>query len=281
MRKQVDLLDKIVKNAKYIEKIETGLSNDNYLITLSKNERFVVRIARENPLLDRKCEDKIVKILKPYDINVPCIYFNNENGNKITVYQKGHHIDTYELDDLKKVALLLKRLHSLELKCNRDFDSLTKLKTYYYNLIDKPFPLSKYEKLINEYQHYINKDKKILCHNDIVRGNLLFSNDKVYLIDYEYAAMNSPMFDLASFISENNIDDEASINYFLITYFGEEVNKEMMEKFYIFHCFQDLLWSLWALDNFQERNDIIYQNIYLTKINRLNRLIKVHIPHLD
>ena len=44
-----------------------------------------------------------------------------------------------------------------------------------------------------------------LCHNDFVQGNILYSDTKDYLIDYEYAAKNDYRFDIASFFSENNI----------------------------------------------------------------------------
>ena len=35
-----------------------------------------------------------------------------------------------------------------------------------------------------------------------VDGNILFTKENVYLIDYEYAADNDPLFDVMSFLSE-------------------------------------------------------------------------------
>lgn len=273
MRKQADLCQKVLKKAKYIEKIVNGLSNDNYFVITKHNEKLVVRIAKFDPLLDRNCEHDIVKAIAPFNIDVPCIYFDKTSGDKITIFQEGYHLDKYKKNDLKKVALLIKKFHSLKLKCTRDFESLEKLNSYYEKLTKKPFPLSKYSNLISKYQNYLEKDEKILCHNDIVKGNLLFTKEKLFLIDYEYAAMNSPMFDLVSFISENDIEDKESINYFLETYYQKVINDEIMQKFMTFYCFLDLLWGMWALAKYQESSEQIYYDIYLTKINRLDKNI--------
>lgn len=85
--------------------------------------------------------------------------------------------------------------------------------------------------------------------------------------------MNSPMFDLVSFISENDIEDKESINYFLETYYQKVINDEIMQKFMTFYCFLDLLWGMWALAKYQESSEQIYYDIYLTKINRLDKNI--------
>lgn len=42
----------------------------------------------------------------------------------------------------------------------------------------------------------------VLCHNDLNSGNLVFLNQKLYLIDFEYAMLNDKFFDIASFASE-------------------------------------------------------------------------------
>ena len=38
----------------------------------------------------------------------------------------------------------------------------------------------------------------MLCHNDLLPANLIAGEDRLWLIDWEYAGMGHPLFDLAS-----------------------------------------------------------------------------------
>ena len=51
------------------------------------------------------------------------------------------------------------------------------------------------------------KEQIIFSHNDLNRENILF-NRKYFFIDWEYASLNSPYFDLASIISSYDLNDE-------------------------------------------------------------------------
>ncbi|MFI4997125.1 MAG: choline/ethanolamine kinase family protein, partial [Hyphomicrobiales bacterium] len=41
------------------------------------------------------------------------------------------------------------------------------------------------------------------CHNDLLAGNLIDDGDRLWLIDWDYAGFNSPLFDHANFASKN------------------------------------------------------------------------------
>jgi thiamine kinase-like enzyme len=47
------------------------------------------------------------------------------------------------------------------------------------------------------------------CHNDLLPGNLLADHDRALLVDWEYAGMGHPMFDLANLAVNNEFDDAA------------------------------------------------------------------------
>ena len=58
------------------------------------------------------------------------------------------------------------------------------------------------------------------CHDDLLNANFLLDGDHVWIVDYEYAGMGDPFFDLAN-LSVNNGLDAQSQELLLRHYFGE------------------------------------------------------------
>ena len=75
---------------------------------------------------------------------------------------------------------------------------------------------------------------------------MLIKEGKAYLIDFEFAGTNSPVFDLASTLSENKITDKDRIEIFLREYFGkEDIEKEYQNVKRVMK-FENALWFYWA-----------------------------------
>ncbi|RBP53692.1 phosphotransferase [Arenicella xantha] len=51
------------------------------------------------------------------------------------------------------------------------------------------------------------------CHNDLVRSNCLFTNERAWLIDWEYAMQHNPWFDLAAIILYFELDTKQSTRF--------------------------------------------------------------------
>ena len=101
-------------------------------------------------------------------------------------------------------------------------------------------------------------------------GNILFTKDKTYLIDYEYAANNDPLFDVMSFLSENQIEDPALRARFYAVYF-DEMNATVRRQLDIWENFQNLLWCCWAMMMWESRHESIYRAIARDKYEALKR----------
>ena len=100
-----------------------------------------------------------------------------------------------------------------------------------------------------------------LCHNDFVQGNILYSDTKDYLIDYEYAAKNDYRFDIASFFSENNIHYIDQRDQFYQTYFDGEIDPMIDVQVQAFERMEDILWGYWANMLYEQRGEQIYFDI--------------------
>lgn len=268
------MIDKIIEsifhtNIYTLENINKGLTNHNYLLKVN-NEQYIVRIPREDSdhIVDRKHEKIIADLAK--ELDVEHIYFNERNGIKITVY---HH-DVYEYaacpfqDKIERCAFLMKKLHSLPL-VSFHFEPFETLKLYQSKVVQPIYDLSRYEPMLEQVKSFQNKE--VLCHNDWVSGNILFNEKKDYLIDYEYGANNDPLFDVISFLSENQIFDDTMRERFYHVYF-DTLDNEIRQQLYLWEIFQNVLWCTWAMMMHESRKEKIYLKIAQDKYKALLRM---------
>ena len=85
-----------------------------------------------------------------------------------------------------------------------------------------------------------------LCHIDAVCDNFLVTeNQDVYLIDFEYAAMQDPDLDLAMFIVYS-LFNRQEIDRIINIYFENQVTPLKRYKMYSYIAMVGLLWSNWC-----------------------------------
>ncbi len=46
------------------------------------------------------------------------------------------------------------------------------------------------------------------CHNDLLAANFIRGGDRLWIVDWEYAGMGDPAFDLANFAVSNGLDED-------------------------------------------------------------------------
>lgn len=259
-----------------IQKIKEGITNDNYKINTTSQDCFVLRIPKKNQIgLNRNQEMRIIELLKNYNIDVPCLYFNPNTGVKITKYIQHKKIHSFFNDNqLKQFIFELKKLHSISeesLQHIQDFDVFRTLETYKEEVQETLFLQEK--QMIENVKKLYTKYPKVLCHNDLLYANILCCKKKIFLIDYEYAGKNIALFDLASFISENNIEDLKDQTIFLKEYFGT-ITVDLLKEFETMLLFEDLLWGYWAKMMNQKYQKKVYLTIYQKKSERYHARIR-------
>ncbi len=84
------------------------------------------------------------------------------------------------------------------------------------------------------------------CHNDLLAANLLDDGERLWLLDWEYAGWNTPLFDLANLASNCELDS-AGERLLLEAYFGHPPDARQDAAFSAFKCASLLRESLWSL----------------------------------
>lgn len=90
-------------------------------------------------------------------------------------------------------------------------------------------------------------------HGDLVPQNILVSDENITLIDWEYAGLNDPCWDLASFILECELSLELE-NEFLLAYGVDEISRQ---KIKLYKNLVDILWAVWAVAKSDETTNYI------------------------
>ncbi len=234
-----------------------GLTNHTYKVDFEGGESYVFRIPGEGTeeLICRGDEKVSTELACSLGIDSPMLYFG-DNGEKVTVYiDNAHTLNAQELRQstaVIDVANIFKKLHTSGVDTKVPFEVFDMARAYEDIIRANNVPMyDDYEDVKAKIFHLkseIDAEDKIApvpCHNDSLCENWVYSKDRLYLIDWEYAGMNDAMWDLADISIEADYK-EAQDELLLATYFGAEPTKHQKLRFIANKLYLDYLWSLWG-----------------------------------
>jgi thiamine kinase-like enzyme len=205
-----------------------GHCNLNYLL-VCENQKYLIR---EFKLAnDRVSEFKIQKIASKQKIGATPLLLDKQNGVMISEFIQGVHKPKPNQQELKTLALLIKKLHAIKLQQKP-------------NYLRQNFKF-KHKKALKAFMALkAHKKEPVLCHNDLHDKNILFGKT-IKLIDWEYAGVNDRYFDLASICVEFKLS-KRNEEAFLRVYFGRD-KRVNHKKLALYKVIYKELWRLWFL----------------------------------
>lgn len=247
-----------------------GLTNDIF-VGYIHGKKVALRIPKEEieHLSTFDNEEHVLPLIKSLHLDVNEILFDPITRIRITEWVENakEFKDCTDSNKIIRVARLLKKFHNAQIVTHNEFDCISLLTEYRDNIKHHLFDLSPFYYVIEDIKNISNPH--YLCHNDLVSGNILFTNERDYLIDYEYAKDNDPLFDIMSFFTENNITDASSRNSFYHAYFDQPLTVQQIDELTKYERFHNLLWCTWANMMFDLINDPIYLDIAHDKYQAL------------
>ncbi|NCO85263.1 MAG: phosphotransferase family protein [Rhodobacterales bacterium] len=91
------------------------------------------------------------------------------------------------------------------------------------------------------------------CHCDPLCENFLDAGDRMWIVDWEYAGMNDPMWDLGDLSVEAGLSPDQD-TALLRAYFSGEPPAAEHGRMVIYKAMCDLLWTLWGLIQLSDGN---------------------------
>lgn len=207
-----------------------------------------------NKLIDRKAEVEALEIARSLNIDDTFIYEDSESGWKISKYiPNAKNLDINDDSQLKKAMSLLRKLHSANSQMNRSFDYYEESLKYESDLTKSgPIKIKGYAELrrkITLLNKYVKNDrwKKVLSHNDFFHLNILIDEDnKMRLIDWEYAGMSDPANDFGTFVVSSELDIQTA-EKLLEYYFSRPPTSEEKRHFFAHIALAGWCWYVWSL----------------------------------
>lgn len=244
------LLDNIFKkDYQVIKKIEGGMTNFSHLI-FSKGKYYILYQGSEfaNSTIDRDLEQKIQAVIYSLGLTSKNIYFDTTNGVKINEFITGESLNNIDNFSYESVAKLLHALHDKKIKCEKTFEPLSAMTNYLEIAKSKNILLdSSFYQMFEYFKQnylYLNSFEKILCHNDFQKSNIVCSaHDKYYMIDFEFAMNNDPIYDIAAF-ANNKMEEGIKLLKF---YFKGKITDDDYKRFYLYRMFLSLQWYVLAM----------------------------------
>jgi len=199
-----------------VETLGGGLTNHNFKVTAG-GEAYVLRVSgKDTDLLgiDRRHEHEAALVAAALGLGPEVVAFVEESGCLVTRFVEGAPIPTETIssaDTIAHVAAALRALHDGPRVPGR-FDAFRIVEDYRDTILarGKPAPMryAAAKVLADEIEHALGNRDPCPCHNDLLNANFIADGDRIWIVDWEYAGMGEPFFDLANFAVNNGLEDD-------------------------------------------------------------------------
>lgn len=234
-----------------MRRLADGPTNASYLVEHA-GERFVLRLDKAETRalgLDRHNERTVCAAVAAAGLGPAYRHFDPAAGVCLRPFVTGRCLQRADLADLavlRRLAAALRRLHGLE-AVGAAFTPLAAARRYAEQL-GTPAAAALADRAA-EWHTGLSRDAAhfALCHNDLVCENVLLTQSQgLLLIDWEYAGIGDPYFDLAVVVRHHDLGRELT-EHFLEAYLQRPPANREIERLSRQCAFYGCLLELWNL----------------------------------
>ncbi|MCK6584251.1 MAG: phosphotransferase family protein [Anaerolineales bacterium] len=237
-----------------IHPLSGGLTNTNYKVEVD-GAPFFVRVPGESTELlaiDRANEHHNARAASQAGVAPKVLHHVPEYNVMVTEFIHG---ETMSKDSLNapgmptRMAQAIKKLNEGP-RFLRDFN-MFRLTEYYLSLcrdrdIKIPDGYDERMETVGRIEQAMSAKPlpTVPCNNDLLAENYIYTDGKLWLVDYEYSGNNDPTFELGNTCQEMQFSN-SQIEEVCAAYFGE-AREDMIARMKLNMIMSDVGWGLWA-----------------------------------
>jgi thiamine kinase-like enzyme len=226
--------------------LKGGLTNISFIVT-HRGEKFVARCGEDIPVHHVFRDRERAASIAAFEAGLSPEIIHAETGITVLRFIDGR---TFAEADLRanvgRLAALLKDCHT---KVGRHVRGPANIFWVFHVIRD-------YVRLIDADQRYLAVADRleqmqvplpiVFGHHDLLPGNLMDDGKRLWLIDWEYGAFGTAMFDLAN-LSANGSYEPADDDALLTAYFAGKADDALRRSFAAMKAASALREALWAM----------------------------------
>lgn len=254
-----------------------GITNINYLVE-SAAGKYVVRLGQDIPVhhVMRFNEYEASRAAARAGISPEVVH--SQPGALVLRYIEAETLDA------EQVAAKLPEVIALVRRCHREMPDHFRgpaLAFWVFHVIRDYAAALKAAEYKTDVEALLDKAESleaatgmidmVFGHNDLLPANLLDDGERLWLIDWDYAGYNSPLFDLGG-LASNNTFTEAQERQMLEFYFEQPVDGALFRKYRAMKAASLLRETMWSMvSEIHSSVDFDYESYTRLNLERFNQ----------
>ena len=238
------------------EPLTGGITNKNFVVR-DAGERFVVRIGDDIPVHQVMRFNELAASRAAAAAGLSPDVVHTEPGAIVFRFIEGK---TLAAEDVRPRAMLT-RILPLIRRCHVELPKHLRgpalifwvfhIARDYAGILargEEP-PCDKLERLLSvaaELEAMVGPIDVVFGHNDLLPANFIDDGKRLWLIDWDYAGFNSPLFDLGGLVSNNELEP-ADERWLLERYFGKPLTADLRAPLRAMKCASLLRETMWSM----------------------------------
>jgi thiamine kinase-like enzyme len=232
-----------------------GLTNRNFRVDLG-GAAYVVRIPGKDTALlgiDRQAEWEATRAAAAAGVGPEPVAFLPDRGILVTRFLTADPLpaDALARDDvLAGVVTAIRTLHAMPAIPSR-FSPFQVVRDYRRLAAERDVPIppafEEARAAADEIEQACGARPVPLvpCHNDLLSANFLHRDGRVFVVDYEYAGMGDPFFDLGNFAVNHDLPEDAQRA--VLTRYAGHASRGALARLRLMRIVSDLREAMWGV----------------------------------
>ncbi len=236
------------------EPLTGGITNTNFKV-VDQGRAFFVRIGADIPVHGVLRFNELAAARAAAAAGISPAIVHAEPGVLVTEFVQGRTFAAADVRaNLARIVPLVRRVHRELPKQLRGpvlvFWVFHVVRDYAGSIADGGHPqageLPRLLGIAEKLEAAVGAIELVFGHNDLLPGNFLDDGQRLWLVDWDYAGFNSPLFDLGGLASNNEFPPEQE-QELLERYFGAPPDAGLLRRYGAMKCASLLRETLWSM----------------------------------